>query len=93
MRLKAEKVEYLSRKIAAAFKKLNKLEFKAPAETVEGAIKRIIQADLRREDDLEKEAEAVLSQYKMKISMQNMSYNTLLTRTKQQLARKKKIIL
>ncbi len=93
MRLKPEKVEYLARQVIEAFKKIKKVEFAAPIADVEGGIKRVILADLKREDDLEKEAEEILRVYKQKISMQNLSYNTLVTKTKQELAKKKKIIL
>ncbi|MBX7244867.1 MAG: DUF507 family protein [Candidatus Sumerlaeaceae bacterium] len=93
MRLKPEKIEYLARQVVEAFKKIKKVEFAAPIADVEGGIKRVILADLKREDDLEKEAEEILKVYKQKISMQNLSYNTLVTKTKQELAKKKKIIL
>lgn len=93
MRLKPEKVEHLARKIATEFKGLQRLEFVASPEQVEGAVRRIFLNDLKREDDLEKEAEQILKQYQQKIHMQNLSYNTLLNRTKQQLAREKKLVL
>ena len=93
MRLKPEKIENLSKKIFAGVKGLNKMEVAATAETVEGTIRRVILADLRREDDLEKEAEEILKRHRVAIDRQNMSYNTLVNRTKQELARKKKIIL
>ena len=93
MRLKPEKVDLLSKKIVANFKTLQKLKLVGPQEQVEGLVRRIFLADLKREDDLEKEAEQILKQYQQRINMQNMSYNTLMTRTKQELARKRKIIL
>jgi hypothetical protein len=93
VRLKAEKVEYLSKKIAASLKGLKRLELVANLDQVEGTVRRIFLEDLRREDDLEKEAEGILKNYQQRIHMQNLSYNTLLTKTKQELAKKKKIIL
>ena len=93
MRLRAEKVEILAKRIVANLKKMQRLEFVAPADQVEGAIRRVFIEDLRREDDLEKEAEQILKQHQQKIHMQNLSYNTLMTRTKQQLARKRKLVL
>jgi hypothetical protein len=56
-------------------------------------VKRVFVADLRREDELEKEAEAILKQYQLRIHMQNLSYNTLVSKTKAELAKKKRIIL
>ena len=93
MRLKPEKVEYLSKKIVKNFTQLKKLQMIQTPEQVEGAVRRIITADLQREDELEREAEAILKQYRQKIDLQNMSYNTLVNKTKQELARKLKIIL
>lgn len=93
MRLKPEKVERLSKQIAQNLTTLKKLEMKAPVEQVAGAIQRVFMDDLKREDDLEKEAEQILKQYQTKINLQNLSYNTLVTKTKQELARKRKIIL
>lgn len=93
MRLKPEKVEYLSKKIVKNFAQLKKLQMLQPPDQVEGAVRRVITADLQREDELEREAETILKQYRQKIDLQNMSYNTLVTKTKQELARKRKIIL
>lgn len=93
MRLRSDKVEILAKRIVANFKKMQRLEFVAPADQVEGTVKRVFLEDLRREDDLEKEAEMILKQHQQKIHMQNLSYNTLMTRTKQELARKRKLIL
>ena len=93
MRLKPEKVEYLAKKITANLQGLKRMEFTASADQVAGAIRRVIIADLKREDDLEKEAEEILKQHRMTIDRQNLSYNTLVARTKQQLARKRKIVL
>ena len=93
MRLKPEKVEYLSKKIVKNFAQLKKLQMLQPPDQVEGAVRRIITADLQREDELEREAETILKQYRQKIDLQNMSYNTLVAKTKQELARKRKIIL
>ena len=93
MRLKAEKIEYLSKKIYGNLKQLKQMQPVGTPDQIEGTIRRVFTEDLRREDDLEREAEAILKQHQQKISLQNMSYNTLLSRTKQELARKKKIIL
>lgn len=93
MRLKPEKVETLAKKMVRSFAQMKKFEFLVAADQVEGAIKRVFIGDLKREDDLEREAEAILQQYRQRIDLQNMSYNTLVAKTKQELARKRKIIL
>ena len=93
MRLKPEKVELLAKKVMQSLQKHQRVTFVGSPDSVEGVVRRIILNDLRQEDALEKEAEEILKQHRLAIDRQNMSYNTLLTRTKQQLARKKKIVL
>ena len=93
MRLRSDKIESLARKVTASLTKLSRLEMVARPDNVEGAVKRVIMEDLKREDDLEKEAEGILKQYQQKIIMQNLSYNTLLEKTKRELAKKRRIIL
>ncbi len=93
MRLRPERVENLAKKVMAALREHQRVEFVASQEQVELAIRGVILTDLRREDDLEKEAEEILRQYRQKIDMNNMSYNTLVTKTKAELAKKRRIIL
>ena len=93
MRLKPEKIENLAQKVSAALQGHKRAEFLTPKDQVEGTIRRIITEDLKREMALEKEAEEILRQHKMAIDRQNMSYNTLLDRTKKELARQRKITL
>lgn len=93
MRLKSEKIDSLARKVAASLKAHKRAELVVSQDQIEGAVRRIIQDDLKRELMLEKEAEEILRQHKMTIDRQNMSYNTLLDRTKKELARQRKIIL
>ena len=93
MRLKPDKVEHLARKLAGNLQGLQRMQFAVPAEQIAGAIRRVIIEDLKREDDLEKEAEEILKRHRMTIDRQNLSYNTLVARTKQELARKRKIVL
>ena len=93
MRLKAEKIDSLAQKVAAALKNHKRAELLVVQDQIEGAVRRIITEDLKREMALEKEAEEILRQHKMSIDRQNMSYNTLLERTKKELARQRKITL
>jgi hypothetical protein len=93
MRLKPEKIESLAAKVTAALQAHKRAELLAPADQLTGAVRRIIQEDLKREMLLEQEAEGILRQHQMAIDRQNMSYNTLLDRTKKELARQRKIVL
>lgn len=93
MRLKPEKIESLAGKVANALKAHKRAELLVPLDQVQGAVRRVIHDDLKREMQLEKEAEEILRQHQMAINRQNMSYNTLLDRTKRELARQRKIVL
>ncbi len=93
MRLRPERIENLSKKVTTALKAHKRVEFVASPEQIELAIRHAIQGDLQREDDLEREAEEILKQYRQKIDMNNLSYNTLVTKTKSELAKKRRIVL
>jgi hypothetical protein len=93
MRLRPEKVDYLAAKITEELKKLKSVTFRAPADQVTGTIRRVILQDLQREDEIEKEAEQLLSQHRQKIEFSNVSYGSLLQKAKQEIARRRKIIL
>jgi len=93
MKLRPEKVEYLANKITEELKKLKTVTFLVSPEHVAGTIRRVILHDLQREDQLEKEAEELLQQYRQKIEFRNLSYSTLRQKVKQELARRKKIVL
>lgn len=93
MRLRPERVATLARKLTAALDKHQRIQLAAPAEQVELAIRKVVTMDLQREDELEQEAEEILKQYRLKISMNNLSYNTLVSKTKAELAKKKRIVL
>ena len=93
MRLKPEKIDSLATKVANALKAHKRCELLTSQEQIEGAVRRLVTDDLKREMALEKEAEEILRQHKMAIDRQNMSYNTLLDRTKRELARQRKIVL
>jgi len=93
LRLKPEKIESLAARITAALQAHKRAELLVAPDQLTGAIRRIITEDLKREMELEKEAEQILRQHQMAINRQNMSYNTLLDRTKKELARQRKIVL
>lgn len=93
MRLRPERIESLAKKIVAGLRTHKRLQMLGSVEQVELAVRRVISTDLRREDDLEKEAEQILAVHKQKIDRHNMSYNTLVNKTKSELAKQRKLIL
>jgi hypothetical protein len=92
MRLRPERIDAMAQRITAAMKAVPRITVKDP-DRLQGIIRRIITEDMRREVALEKEAEEILRQHQQAITMQGLSYNTLLEKTKRELARQKKIIL
>jgi hypothetical protein len=93
MRLRIEKIDYLANKITEELKKLKSVTFKAPDVQIAGTIRRVILNDLQREDEIEREAEELLRQHRQKIEFNNLSYSTLLHKAKQEIARRRKIVL
>ncbi len=93
MRLRPEKVEYLANKITQELQKLKAVKFSAPSDHVAASIKRVILHDLQREDEIEKEAEELLRQHRQKIEFSSVSYGTLLQKAKQEIARRRKVVL
>lgn len=93
MRLRPEKIESLAAKVTAALQSHKRAEVLGAPDQITGTVRRIITEDLKQEVQLEKEAEEILRQHQMAIGRQNLSYNTLLDRTKKELARQRKIVL
>jgi hypothetical protein len=93
MRLRPEKIDYLANKITQELQKLKTVKFLASADQVNSTIRRVILTDIQREDEIEKEAEELLRQHRQKIEFNNLSYGTLLHKAKQEIARRRKIVL
>lgn len=93
MRLRPEKIEYLANKITQEIQKLKAVKLQTSPDHVAATIKRVILHDLQREDEIEKEAEELLRQHRQKIEFANVSYGTLLQKAKQEIARRRKVVL
>jgi len=57
------------------------------------AIKNVIEEDLREEEDIEEEARRILENNKRSIDMRNVSYSELFKRSKEIIAKERKMIL
>jgi hypothetical protein len=92
MRLRPDRIDAMSVRICTALRAVPRITVNDP-DKLQRIIRRIILDDMQREVDLEKEAVELLKRHQQAITMQSMSYNTLLEKTKRELARQKKIIL
>ena len=93
MRLKPEKVEDLSRQITEALKADKRVGVIGSPEDVERAIRAVILADLRSEDELMEEVERVIESHRDKIAGKNVDMQVLRRKSRDQLVRDKKMIL
>jgi hypothetical protein len=92
MRLRPDRIDAMAVRITAAMRAVPRITVNDP-DKLQRIIRRIILEDMQREVELEKEAVEILRRHQQQITMQGMSYNTLLDKTKRELARQKKIVL
>ena len=93
MRLSEPKIAHLSAKITELLQKEPKIKLFADVKAVEPAVKETILSDLKREDELEREAIQILDQHKDQLNQEGIDYRVMLTKTKRLLAKQKGIVL
>lgn len=93
MRLKPEKIQVLADQIYDTLAANKDANVSAERNEVVGLIKRVITDDLKAEDELEEAARALLEQHMNEIQRKGMSFDKMLLKTKQQLARDRKMVL
>jgi uncharacterized protein len=92
MRLTAEEIQYVSRKIVKTLVGEGKLEVDSEARIVDG-IARIITEELQIEDRLNEEVREVLIQHASEMERSNVTYTEMFKMLKKKMAREKGIIL
>ena len=92
MRLAADEIEYIARKIVKTLVSAGKLEVDSEARIVE-LITHTIADELSVEDRLNEEVREVLMQHSSEIERSNMSYSDMFKMVKKKLAKEKGIIL
>jgi len=93
VRLKPEKVEDLSRQIAAELRGDKRVEVLVPDDRLELEIRKVFLADLKREDDLMEEVERIIQANRDKIVGKNIDLQLFRRKVRDQLVRQRKIIL
>jgi hypothetical protein len=92
MRLSADEIEYIARKIVKTLSSEGKLQMDSDARVVEG-IARVITDELMVEDKLNEEVREVLIQHASEMERSNVTYTEMFKMVKKKLAREKGIIL
>lgn len=93
MRLKPGRIAVIAKKVAQEVASIKRLEVKGTPEQIESAIRRIITMDMAREDEIEKEALALLKSKAGQIDPRNIDYQKLVTKAKSEIARRKGLVL
>ena len=92
MRLAADEIEFIARKIVKTLVGSGKLEVDSEPRIVEMLIG-VVTAELSVEDRLNEEVREVLMQHSSEIERSNMSYSDMFKMVKKKLAKEKGIIL
>jgi hypothetical protein len=92
MRLTADEIQFISRKIVKTLVAAERLEVDDQARVVDG-IARVIVEELAVEDRLNDEAREVLAQHMSQMERSDITYSEMFRKVKRELAKKKGIVL
>jgi len=92
MRLTADEIQFISRKIVKTLVAAERLEVDDEARVVEGIAKTIVD-ELAVEDRLNDEAREVLAQHMTQMERSDITYSEMFRKVKRELAKKKGIVL
>jgi hypothetical protein len=92
MRLSADEIQFISRKIVKTLVAAERLEVDNEARVID-AVARVIVDELSVEDRLNEEAREVLSQHMTHMERSDITYSEMFKKVKRELAKKKGIIL
>lgn len=92
MRLSADEIQFISRKIVKTLVAAGRLEVDNEARVVEGIAHAIVE-ELSIEDRLNEEAREVLAQHMGQMERSDIAYSEMFKKVKRELAKKKGIVL
>jgi hypothetical protein len=92
MRLSADEIQFISRKIVKTLVAAKRLEVDDEGRVID-AIARVIVDELSIEDRLNEEAREVLSQHMSQMERSDITYSEMFKKVKRELAKKKGIVL
>ena len=92
MRLTADEIQFISRKIVKTLVAAKRLEVDDEAHVIDG-IARVIADELSVEDRLNEEAREVLAQHMRSMERSDITYSEMFKKVKRELAKQKGIVL
>jgi hypothetical protein len=92
MRLSADEIEFIARKIVKTLVAAGKLELDSETRVIE-AVVRVITDELMVEDRLNEEVREVLIQHASEMERSNITYTEMFKMLKKKMAREKGIVL
>jgi hypothetical protein len=92
VRLSADEIQFISRKIVKTLVAAKRLEVDDEPSLID-AIARVIVDELSLEDRLNEEAREVLSQHMSQMERSDITYSEMFKKVKRELAKKKGIVL
>ena len=92
MRLNADEIQFISRKIVKTLTAEGKIEVDDPAQLTEG-ISKVIADELSVEDRLNEEVREVLIQHSSEMERSNVTYTEMFKMLKKKMAKEKGIVL
>ena len=92
MRLSADEIQFISRKIVKTLVAAGRLEVDNEARVVEGIAHAIVE-ELSIEDRLNEEAREVLAPHMTQMERSDITYSEMFKKVKRELAKKKGIVL
>lgn len=93
MRLKDEQIARLAEKVLGDLERAQLVEQKQGRGALLAAVKAAIAGDLKQEEDLERDAEALLEQTLKAVGGQGIDRHKMLRMIKEKLAKERKIVL
>ena len=93
MRLKPEKIRQLATVIHNSLAARKEIDITESREHVIGLIGAVITEDLRTEDEIEEEARKLIDLHSVEVDRLGASYEKLVQKAKQKIARERKMVL
>lgn len=93
MKVREEQVQQVCRTILSRWKERGMIVPKAPDETLLAKMAREILEDFRREQELEREVEALMEKHSREIALNPVNSRQLFLKIKDRLAKERKIVL
>ncbi len=93
MRMREEKIDYLSRRILQVLRDNSNVSFEKKDIRIFLEIKRVITQDLKREEEIDEEVRELLEKYRERISNKDMDYQFLFRRAKSQLMKERGLVM